>query len=90
MKYQRIIHVLEDGRRKYSTHRGEIEKWTIYEVRNLKRNMKHSTPAFTADFSRYDFNYRHLRVRHPKAKIIKVIGFFHEAHDLPLDPNIIY
>ena len=90
MKFQRVIHILEDGRKKYSTHRGVIEKWTIYETKNLRRNMKLSTPAFTADFSRYDYDYRKLRQRHPQAKVIKVIGFFHEAHDLPLDPNIIY
>lgn len=32
MKLQRIIHHLEDGRRKYVTHNGEMEKWTEVEI----------------------------------------------------------
>ncbi len=91
MKYQRIIHILEDGRRKYSTHNGEIELWTKHEVENLKRNRaKYGDGAYLADFSRYDIEAKNLRLRYPKAKIIKIVGFENEDHDLPIDPQIIF
>ncbi len=91
MKYQRVIHELEDGRRKYSTHNGEMELWTIHEVENIETNRaKCGDAAFTADFKRYDVSAKELRRRFPKAIIIKVIGFSYEDHDLPLNPNIIF
>ena len=45
MKLQRIIHHLEDGRRKYVTHNGEMEKWTEVEIENLRRNTEQYGPA---------------------------------------------
>ena len=52
MKLQRIIHHLEDGRRKYVTHNGEMEKWTEVEIENLRRNTEQYGPAAT-DGGRY-------------------------------------
>ena len=91
MKYQRVIHHLEDGRKKYSTHNGEVELWTVHEVANLKHNqMRYGNGAFIADFSKYAVEWRELRERYPKAKIIKVVGFENEDHDLPIDPTVIF
>ena len=91
MKLQRIIHHLEDGRRKYVTHNGEMEKWTEVEIENLRRNMKRYDPAaYTADFAKYDISVRELRERYPDAKIIRIVDFETEDHDLPLNPKIIF
>ncbi len=91
MKYQRIIFFLEDGRRKYCSHNGEIELWNPYEIENLKQNFKqYGNPAYTADFSKYDIQAKKLRHRYPKAKIIKIIGFDSEDHDQPINPQIIF
>lgn len=91
MKLQRIIHHLEDGRRKYVTHNGEVEKWTEVEIENLRRNMERCGPAaYTADFAKYAISARELRERYPDAKIVRIVGFEHEDHDLPLDPGIIF
>ena len=77
MKLQRIIHHLEDGRRKYVTHNGEMEKWTEVEIENLRRNTEQYGPAaYTADFAKYG--------------IIRIVGFETEDHDLPLNPEIIF
>ena len=62
MKLQRIIHHLEDGRRKYVTHNGEMEKWTEVEIENLRRNTEQYGPAaYTADFAKYGISARELR-----------------------------
>ena len=91
MKYQRIIHHLEDGRKKYSTHNGEMELWTTHEVGNINRNrVRFGDSAYTADFSKYDVEVKNLRQRYPKAKIIRVVGFESEDHDLPINPQIIF
>jgi len=91
MKHQRIIHILEDGRRKYSTHNGEMELWTEHEVENLTVNRKrYGKAAYTADFARYDVEAKNLRQRYPAAKIIRVIGFKCEDHDLPINSQIIF
>ncbi len=91
MKYQRVIHQLDDGRRKYSTHNGKIELWTIHEIENLEINRaKCGDAAFTADFKRYDVSAKELRRRFPKAAIIRVVGTSFEDHNLPLDPTIIF
>ena len=98
MKLQRIIHHLEDGRRKYVTHNGEMEKWTEVEIENLRRNMKnlrrnmkrYGPAAYTADFAKYDISVRELRERYPDAKIIRIVDFETEDHDLPLNPEIIF
>lgn len=91
MKLQRIIHLLEDGRRKYVTHNGEIEKWSEVEVENLRRNTEHfGQSAYTADFAKYDVTVAGLRCRYPDAKIVRTVGFETEDHDLPLNPNIIF
>ena len=95
MKLQRIIHLLEDGRRKYVTHNGEIEKWTEVwtevEIENLRANMARFGPAaYTADFARYGISARELRERYPDARIVRIVGFETEDHDLPLNPEIIF
>lgn len=91
MKLQRIIHLLEDGRRKYVTHNGEIEKWQECEIASLRENMSLFGPAaYTADFAKYDITVIGLRRRYPDAKIVRVVGFETEDHDLPLSPNIIF
>ena len=91
MKLQRIIHHLEDGRRKYVTHNGEMEKWTEVEIENLRRNTEQYGPtAYTADFAKYGISARELRERYPEAKIIRIVGFETEDHDLPLNPEIIF
>jgi hypothetical protein len=91
MKLQRVIHHLEDGRRKYVTHNGEMEKWSEAEIDNLRRNMERYGPAaYTADFAKYGISSKELRERYPDAKIIRIVGFETEDHDLPLDPNIIF
>ncbi len=91
MKLQRIIHHLEDGRRKYLTHNGEIEKWTEGEIENLRRNTEqHGPAAYTVDFAKYGIFVRELRECCPDAKIICIISFETEDHDLPLNPEIIF
>lgn len=91
MKLQRVIHHLEDGRRKYVTHNGEMEKWSEAEIDNLRRNMERYGPAaYTADFAKYGISSKELRERYPDAKIIRIVGFETEDHDLPLDPKIIF
>ena len=87
MKLQRIIHHLEDGRRKYVTHNGEMEKWTEVEIENLCTNMERFGPAaYTADFAKYGISARELR----DAKIIRIVGFETEDHDWSLNPEIIF
>lgn len=91
MKLQRIIHHLEDGRRKYVTHNGEMEKWTEVEIENLRRNAERYGPAaYTADFAKYGISVRELRERYPDAKIIRIVGFETKDHDRPLNPEIIF
>ncbi len=91
MKLQRIIYILEDGRRKYVTHNGEIEKWTEVEIENLRRNMQRFGPAaYTADFVKYGISARELRERYPDAKIVRISDFETEDHDLPFNPEIIF
>ena len=91
MKLQRVIHYLEDGRRKYVTHNGQIEKWSECELENLRRNFEHfGQSAYTADFAKYDVTVTGLRRRYPDAKIIRVSAFEHEDYDLPLNPDIIF
>lgn len=90
-KLQRVIHVLEDGRRKYVTHHGLLEKWNDTEVQLLINNhQKYGCAAYLADFSKYAVCYYDLRKRFPTAKIIKVVGIEFENHDLPLNKNIIF
>lgn len=91
MKLQRVIHHLKDGRRKYSTHHGEIEKWEASDLDALRRNREwYGDSAFLADFSRYGVVARELRERFPNAKIIPVVGFETEDHDLPLRTDVIF
>jgi hypothetical protein len=91
MKLQRVIHILEDGRRKYSTHQGEIEKWKPAEVEMLRHNReRYGDGAYLADFSRYAVVADELRCRYPKSKIIRVVGFETEDHDLPLRTDVIF
>lgn len=91
MKLQRIIQHLEDGRRKYVTHNGQLEKWTEVEIENLRRNTEHYGPAaYTADFAKYAISAKELRERYPDAKIIRIVGFEAEDHDLSLNPDIIF
>lgn len=91
MKLQRVIFSLEDGRRKYVTHNGEIEKWTETEIENMRQNIERDgQPAYTADFAKFAITVADLRRRFPDAKIIRVTAFDNEDHDLPLDPNIIF
>lgn len=91
MKYQRVIHHLEDGRRKYSTHNGEIEKWHEYEIESLRHNREqHGDSAYTADFAKYDVVATNLRKRYPNARIVRVVGFENEDHNLPLQPDVIF
>lgn len=91
MKLQRIIHLLEDGRRKYVTHNGEIEKWQECEIASLRENLERFGPAaYTADFAKYDVMTAGLRCRFPDARIVRIVGFETEDHDLPLNPEIIF
>ena len=91
MKLQRVIHHLRDGRRKYSTHRGQIEKWEESDLAALRHNLdRYGDSAFLADFSRYGVVAEELRMRFPEAKIIRVVGFETEDHDLPLRTDIIF
>lgn len=91
MKYQRVIHLLEDGRRKYSTHNGEIEKWHEYEIESLRKNREqYGDSAYTADFAKYDVVAANLRKRYPNAKILRVVGFDTEDHDLPVRTDVIF
>jgi hypothetical protein len=91
MKLQRVIHILEDGRRKYSTHHGEIEKWKPSEVEAMHRNReRYGDGAYLADFSRYGVVADELRQRYPNSKVIRVVGFETEDHDTPLRTDVIF
>ena len=91
MKLLRVIHYLDDGRRKYLTHNGQIEKWSECELENLRRNFERfGQSAYTADLAKYDVTAAGLRRRYPEAKIIRVTAFEYEDHDLPLNPDIIF
>ena len=91
MKLQRVIHHLHDGRRKYSTYMGRIEKWNEREIDAMCRNReRYGDSAYLADFSRYGVVADELRMRFPDAKIIRVVGFETEDHDLPLRTDIIF
>lgn len=91
MKLQRVIHHLKDGRRKYSTHHGQIEKWEQSDIDAMIRcRERYGDSAFLADFSRYGVVARELRERFPNARIIPVVGFETEDHDLPLRTDIIF
>ena len=46
--------------------------------------------AYLAVFSRYGVVAADLRQRYPNAKIIAVVGFETEDHDLPLRTDIIF
>jgi hypothetical protein len=91
MKLQRVIHVLEDGRRKYSTHQGEIEKWKPKEIEAMRRNReRYGDGAYLADFSRYGVVASELQARFPRTKIIRIVGFETEDHDRPLRKDVIF
>lgn len=38
-----------------------------------------------ADFARYGISARELRERYPDARIVRIVGFETEDHDLPLN-----
>lgn len=91
MKQQRVIHILEDGRRKYVTHRGVVEKWQQHEIDVLSRNLQRfGCAAYTHDLTAYDVTVEGLMSRFPFAKIVRVVGFEAEDHDLPLRKEIIF
>ena len=46
--------------------------------------------AYTADFARYGISARELRERYPDARIVRIVGFETEDHDLPLNSEIIF
>lgn len=90
-KLQRIIFLLQDGRRKYATHNGQIEKWEKIDIASLETNIgAYGMPAYTADFAKYGYTYELLKERYPDAKIVRIIGFETEDHDLPLNPEVIF
>lgn len=91
MKKQKVIFHLDDGRRKYATHNGEMLQWEQCEVEALERNRsKHGKAAYTVDFAKYDVVAADLRRRYPNARIVKVVGFEAEDHDLPLRDDVIF
>lgn len=91
MKYQRVIFHLEDGRKKYATHNGEALKWTTADLESLERNQEwYGGGGYTADFAKYDVVVANLRERYPNAKIIRVVGFETEDHDLPVRTDVIF
>lgn len=91
MKLQRVIHLLKDGRKKYSTHLGQIEKWEQSDIDAMIRcREKYGDSAFLADFSRYGVVAAELREKFPGARIIPVVGFETEDHDLPLRTDVIF
>lgn len=91
MKLQKVIHHLKDGRKKYSTHLGEIEKWEQSDIEAMVRCRElYGESAYLADFSRYAVVANELRERYPNAKIIPVVGFETEDHDKPLRTDIIF
>lgn len=90
MKQQRMIHLLEDGRRKYVTHRGKIVKWQRFEIEAAARNAGRFGPgAYTVDLAAYDVTVERLRERFPLAGVVRVVGFEVEDHDLPLSKTIL-
>lgn len=91
MKLQRVIHHLKDGRKKYSTHNGEMEKWDEVDLEALRYCREtYGDSAYLADFSHYAVTVDELREKYPYAKIIRVVGFETEDHDLPLRDDIIF
>ena len=91
MKLQRVIHHLKDGRKKYSTHNGEIEKWDERDIQAMKDcRDRHGDAAYLADFSKYAPTVTELRERYPNARIIRVVGFETEDHDKPINNEIIF
>lgn len=90
-KLKRVIHILEDGRRKYSTFHGVIEKYDNNEIEAFRCNMlKCGNSAFLADFSVYSVVYSDLKHRFPAAKVIRVVDIEIEDYNLPIDNNIIF
>lgn len=91
MKLQRVIHHLKDGRKKYSTHNGEMEKWEEDDIEAMRHCREvHGDSAYLADFSHYGTTVADLRTKYPNARIIRVVGFETEDHDLPLRDDIIF
>lgn len=91
MKLQKVIHHLKDGRKKYSTHHGEIEKWDDRDILAMENCRKrHGDSAYLADFSKYATTVAELRERYPNARIIPVVGFETEDHDIPINNEIIF
>lgn len=91
MKEQKVIFHLDDGRKKYATHNGEMLKWEELELENLNLNeRRYGKAAYTADFMRYDVSAKNLLDRYPDAKIVRVVGFEAEDHDLPLREDVIF
>lgn len=91
MKLQKVIFHLEDGRKKYATHNGEMLRWERCEVEALERNREWcGNAAYTADFMRYDVVAGDLRKRFHDAKIVRVVGYETEDHDLPLRDDVIF
>lgn len=85
-----MIHILEDGRQKYVTHRGKIVKWQYFEIDVFARNLHRYGPsAYTSDLSAYGVTVEGLRARFPYAQIVRVIDYRSEDHDLPLCKDII-
>lgn len=91
MKQQRMIHILEDGRRKYVTHRGKIVKWHWFEIDVFARNQhRFGKAAYTSDLTAYGITADDLHERFPYASVVWVVGFEVEDHDLPLRKDIIF
>ncbi|MFI3298752.1 MAG: hypothetical protein R3Y49_03000 [Rikenellaceae bacterium] len=88
---KRVIHILEDGRKKYSTHNGVMELYLPNDIASIKFNQINGfNGAFTSDFQKYDTSYCQLRKRYPKSSIIRVKSIIIEDFDAPIDSSIIF
>ncbi|MFR9546224.1 MAG: hypothetical protein SNJ29_11700 [Rikenellaceae bacterium] len=91
MIYKRIIFKLQDGRKKYCTRNGSFELWAESEVQALSANHARGVKGvYTADFTKFDFSTALIRSRYPYCKVVRIVDFEVEDHNLPINPDIIF
>lgn len=87
---RRVVFRLEDGRRKYATHHGEILEWEMCDIKALRENISRiGQPIYSPDFSYYACSFADYRNKFKRGTFIRIVGFYTEKLCDPIDPTAI-
>ena len=72
----KVIFHLSNGTKRYSIHRGEVDRWSEAEIDFMRQNRaKYGNGAFTADFRYYHIEVEKLRARLAHKGILEIVDF---------------